>query len=216
MVDQKHLLVSFLSVENEATLNHISQKLDNIQRNSIPFVPWPAYSYKPEVDFAIAYTDNNLLLKFYVCEKFVRAVYSNSNDPVYKDSCVELFISFEDGKGYYNFEFNCAGTCLLGFGKERIGRKMLSDEIISGIRRQSSLKPSGSPNANIAWELTIEIPFRVFHYHEIESLKGKRGRANVYKCGDDLPEPHFLTWNHVKTKEPDFHIPEYFGSIEFN
>lgn len=212
----RHLSVPFLPVEDPSALNDISQKLDRIQKSGIDLVPWPAYSYKPEVFFAIAYGESSIFLKFYVSEKFVRAIYANPNDPVYKDSCVELFISFEDEKEYYNFEFNCAGTCLLGFGKERADRQLLPEEIIGLIRRQAFLKPAGSSEANIAWELTVSIPFKTFHYHKIETLKGKRCRANFYKCGDDLPEPHYLVWNAIKSEQPDFHCPEFFGTMEFS
>lgn len=197
-------------------LNNISEQLDTIEKHDISYVPWELYAYKPIVDFAIAYTDYALLLKFFVSENDLRAIYAKSNEPVYKDSCVELFISFEDNMGYYNFEFNCAGTCLLGFGKGRNERLQLSDELINRIRYQSLLKPSVHPEANISWELTLEIPFDVFHYHQIKNLKKKRARANVYKCGDDLPKPHFLAWNEIKTEEPDFHRPEYFGLFEFD
>ncbi|HEX8038127.1 MAG TPA: carbohydrate-binding family 9-like protein [Chryseosolibacter sp.] len=38
---------------------------------------------------------------------------------------------------------------------------------------------------------------------------------DFYKCGDNLPEPHFITWNDVKAPKPDFHLPEFFGRINF-
>ncbi len=216
MIVQKHLVVPFLPIGEQAALNDISEQLDTIQKHDISYVPWEAYSYKPKVDFALAHTDYALLLKFYVSEKTVRAIYEKPNDPVYKDSCVELFISFDDEMGYYNFEFNCAGTCLLGFGKDRNERHQLPEKLIGRIRHQSLLMPSACAEANISWELTLEIPFELFPYHEITSLTGKKARANVYKCGDDLPEPHYLAWNQIKTEEPDFHRPEYFGSFEFS
>ncbi|MGB4401046.1 MAG: carbohydrate-binding family 9-like protein [Daejeonella sp.] len=216
MIEQKHLVVPFLKTNEKTVLTETSGQLDAVQRHSISFVPWKAYSYKPEVEFAIGYSDYALLLKFFVSEKEVKAIYAKPNDPVYKDSCVELFISFEDEKEYYNFEFNCAGTCLLGFGKERNERLQLSDELIGRIRYQSVLKPSNCPEANISWELTLEIPLDVFHFHQIKTLKNKRARANVYKCGDDLLQPHFLAWNEIETEAPDFHRPEFFGSIEFS
>ena len=216
MIVTKHLVVPFLPIGETTVLNDISGQLDTIEKHDISYVPWESYSYKPKVDFAIAHTDFALLLKFFVSENDLRAIYAKPNEPVYKDSCVELFISFEDEKGYYNFEFNCAGTCLLGFGKGRNERLQVSDELIDRIRYQSLLKPSAHPEANISWELTLEIPFDVFHYHQIKTLKKKRARANVYKCGDDLPKPHFLAWNEIKTEEPDFHRPEYFGLFEFD
>jgi hypothetical protein len=39
--------------------------------------------------------------------------------------------------------------------------------------------------------------------------------ANFYKCGDELPTPHFLSWNPIEWKEPSFHRPEQFGKLIF-
>ena len=37
----------------------------------------------------------------------------------------------------------------------------------------------------------------------------------IIKCGDDLTVPHFLSWNPIKTEKPDFHRPEFFGTVKF-
>jgi hypothetical protein len=47
----KHIRVP---LDNDATVNELSQELDNIQKNGIENAPWLAYRYKPEVFFAIA------------------------------------------------------------------------------------------------------------------------------------------------------------------
>jgi hypothetical protein len=51
--------------------------------------------------------------------------------------------------------------------------------------------------------------------HKIKELKGKTFRANFYKCGDMLSVPHYVTWNPVGTKKPDYHQPAYFGLLKF-
>ncbi|WP_369804276.1 carbohydrate-binding family 9-like protein [Chitinophaga sp. MD30] len=42
-------------------------------------------------------------------------------------------------------------------------------------------------------------------------------QGNFHKCGDEMPTPHFLTWNHVSTHThtPDFHRKEDFEEILF-
>lgn len=212
----KHLSVPYIHIGETSAIGEISSKLDDVHREIIQYSPWAAFPYKPEAAFAMAHGDSGVFLKFFVEEKYVRAVYSEPNQPVYKDSCVEFFISFGEEREYYNFEFNCAGTCLLSFGEERTNREMTSPELIRSIAFHSSLKPAISRDANIGWELTVAIPFAAFQYHQISSMKGKKCRANFYKCGDDLPEPHFLAWNTIQTEEPDFHRPEFFGTVEFN
>ena len=39
--------------------------------------------------------------------------------------------------------------------------------------------------------------------------------ANFYKCGDDTTKPHYISWNPVKSINPDFHRPEHFGILNF-
>ena len=38
---------------------------------------------------------------------------------------------------------------------------------------------------------------------------------NLYKCGDSLARPHYLSWQPVATPHPDFHRPEFFKPVLF-
>lgn len=192
-----------------------SALLDSLSKNVIGNVPWPEYNYKPDVSFAISYTEECILLKYYVRENAFKAVYNLSNDPVYKDSCVEFFIALDDDNGYYNFEFNSIGTCLASYGKERSDRKSLPAGVIEKIKYQSFINAENSPEKVTNWEITLVIPFTAFHAHNVTSLQNRGCRANFYKCGDDLPNAHFLTWNNITSQAPDFHLPQFFGRIKF-
>jgi len=143
-------------------------------------------------------------------------LYHEDNSPVHEDSCVEFFIAFDDDEEYYNLEFNCAGTCLLGFGKSAAQRHLVGVDVIRKIKRYSAIKNNlNGSNDDFSWELTVMIPAEVFVHHKIDSLKGKRYRVNFYKCGDKLPQPHFLSWQDMKTAAPDFHLAEFFGEAYF-
>ena len=65
------------------------------------------------------------------------------------------------------------------------------------------------------WEVALIIPYSVFFKHQIDSLDGKEIKANFYKCGDELQTPHFLSWNPIQIEQPDFHRPDFFGTLEF-
>ncbi|MBK0383660.1 hypothetical protein I5M32_11890 [Pedobacter sp. SD-b] len=174
------------------------------------------YKFAGKANFEIAYTDDALLVKFDVIEENILAIYNQPNDPVYKDSCVELFIALDNDQAYYNFEFNCKGTCLAGFGESKENRKLLDAKNIRNIRANSSFKSVIFEDKKmIKWELQLEIPKSVFQFHQIESFKRRAARLNLYKCGDDLPEPHFLSWRPIKSETPNFHLPEFFGNAVF-
>ena len=200
----------------EVTLQEISVSLDKTERHAIERIPWPAFSYKPKVSFSIAYAENAILLKYFVQENAIRALCQTDNSPVHQDSCVEFFIAFDDDEEYYNLEFNCTGTCLFGFGKSRTVRQLIREQVINKIRRLGVIESSGDGEKNlIDWELTLVIPPEVFIYHKITHLKDRYCKVNFYKCGDKLPEPHFLAWENVEAASPDFHLPEFFGTMHF-
>lgn len=211
----KHLDVKLL---NNCSLNtpiiEVSFLLDSVHRNVLNQVPWPQYNYLPCVHFAIAYGTDCIFLKYYINEKFIRAAHGAVNTAVYKDTCVEFFISFEDEKAYYNFEFNCIGAMLVGNGETKANRALLPELLISQIKYQSVIN-NDQPGTDVHWELTVVIPFTLFCYHKLYALDGKKCRVNFYKCGDNLPTPHFITWSNITWPEPNFHLPEFFGTLQF-
>lgn len=200
----------------EFDLSSVSTLFDYTERQPLDNLLWSIDGYKPEVCFNIAYNDQCLLLKYWVQEKYVKAVYREINDPVFKDSCVELFIAFDNDDNYYNLEFNCLGTALAGYGSGKNNRIALPASLIKRIKSRHHIKsPGDAAEPLISWELTLSIPFQVFKYQNIKSLKGQTCRVNLYKCGDDLPEPHFLSWNNIINPYPEFHLPGFFGQLKF-
>lgn len=213
---QKLLNIPYYSEESK-NVDAFTKKLSQSPKHAINHSPWN-YEFSGEVDFNIAYTDAGIFLRFNVIEESLLATYTKINDPVYKDSCVEFFISLNNEDAYYNFEFNPTGTCLAGYGTSVNKRELLSTEKIKQINIISSSFKSVTfkEQEMINWQLTLFIPNQAFQFHKIESFKGQKANVNFYKCGDDLPKPHFVCWNPITdTPEPNFHLPKHFGKAEF-
>lgn len=199
---------------DDASLSIVASNLEKLEQQPLRYAPWSDQGYRPEVSFVVSYSNHSLFLQFNVKENFIRAACGSTNDPVYQDSCVEFFASFDKGASYYNFEFNCIGTILGGYGKERNGRVPLAESLLGQVRSHVLIRREGG-NRPVSWQLTVELPFEVFQYHPLTSLRGKQCRANFYKCGDELPEPHYLCWSEIKSQDPDFHLPSFFGTLAF-
>jgi Carbohydrate-binding family 9 len=198
----------------EDSLVGLSSLLNGFETQPLLFTPWIKFPYKPEVSFAIAHSDDYIFLKYFVAENTIRAVNTQVNSSVWEDSCVEFFIDFNDGKGYYNFEFNCIGTPLAGFGKTKLERDLLPEALVTSIKTESFISKV-KMKEGVYWELSVAIPLNVFVHHNFSTLVGRQGRVNFYKCGDKLPAPHFLAWCEIQSTEPNFHLPEFFGEIHF-
>lgn len=180
-----------------------------------------AFPYKPDVKFRMAHCGDAVLLHYVVTEDCVRATCANDDEAVWNDSCVECFLSpAPPYDTYYNIECNCTGTLLVGYGHpKRFGARERGGLEVTGlIERWASLgrEPFGERRAKTTWEVALRIPLAVFFAHKIASLDGLKAKANLYKCGDALPVPHYLAWGSILTEKPDFHRPDFFKEIVFS
>jgi len=189
-----------------------------IAYTSIDNVNWPkAFPYKPCVEFAAAHTGDALLLHYRVEEQSVRAVARQDHEHIWEDACVEFFcMPAEDGI-YYNVECNCTGKLLVAAGKDRNVRTPAPEDVMKRIDRWASLgtEPFDTRNEPTRWELALRLPVSTFFQHKLNGFDGLTAKGNVYKCGDCLPVPHFISWNPIKTESPDFHRPDFFGQMKF-
>lgn len=176
----------------------------------------------PMTQAKVAYDDSAIYVIFRVKDQYVKAVHEKNQGWVYKDSCVEFFFTpgTDISKGYFNLEMNCGGTMLFHHQVEpRKNAVDVSEDDIKKIQVTSSLPKIVDPEISekITWQVSYKIPFSVLmNYHDFAIPKpGTTWRANFYKCADDTSHPHWITWAPIDFPTPDFHIPEYFGELEF-
>lgn len=190
----------------------------DIPFNALNHANWSdAYPYKPSVKFRMAYADDRLMLHYVVAEDTVAAVAADDGGRVWEDSCCEFFVQpFDDGI-YYNFECNAAEKLYIGCGPSREGRVHPAAIHYHSIKRWSTFgrAPFSEMEGKTTWQLALIIPLDALFRHHIRQPRGMTMRANFYKCGDKLRNPHFLSWNPVDSDHPDFHRPASFGKIIF-
>lgn len=207
-------LISKIDFNTNLLLNPVWETLP---KHEIGTINWQMFPYKPDVSVAIACSDDEIYLKYWVTEDGTRGLVANDNGNVFTDSCVELFIDPSGDGSYYNFEFNCIGKLLLGHGTSRHNRERAGESILKMVRRYTSVgtAPIGQIEGKLQWEIAVAIPLGAFFKHAIVSISGKTTKANFQKCGDEMPVPHYVTWNPIETPKPDYHRPEFFGELNF-
>ncbi len=213
----KTLTISFLpGLRYDAPFEALDAALDAVPPAPIAEVPWEAYPYLPEVNVRMGYLADGLVLRYCVSEEVAQAHYRNTHDPVHKDSCAEFFVSFDQGAHYYNLEINCLGTRMMAYGKDVVPqRTKLPVPLVESIRVHTSVDESRPLVDQGEWELLVVVPLAVFIHEPNLDLAGKTLLGNFYKCGDDLPTPHYVAWNHVDFPTPSFHQPTSFGRLVF-
>ncbi|WP_432714928.1 carbohydrate-binding family 9-like protein [Pedobacter sp.] len=183
-----------------------------LPKHSISNLSWPEFNTACKASFSICHSNDAVLIQYHIQDDFFKSEDRAINDPVHKDNCVEFFIQFPEDSNYYNIEFNCLGIGKMAYGASRTHRMLLPKQTIGEIATWKKLYFS---NEQFNWQIALRIPIEVFCYSDINALKGLTCKGNFYKCGDDLPAPHFLSWTKVNTQEPDFHMPEFFGEFTF-
>ncbi len=213
----KTLNVHQLTDSTPKSIDEISVYMDkHLKYEYIEMLNWPVnFPYKPACSFKIACTDTKLYIRYYIAEKNIKALYTADMDSVWEDSCVEFFCKIPGQDFYYNFEFNCIGTCLATKRKGREENVMpFNTEQLKQIERFSSLGTQSfeEKSGYFEWSLTVAIPFELIGF---KPDKNHILEANFYKCGDKTSIPHYLSWSLIQSIKPDFHLPEFFGLINF-
>jgi hypothetical protein len=176
----------------------------------------------PFTQAKVAYDHTAIYVIFRVEDRYVRAVADKNQGPVYMDSCVEFF--FTPGqdirKGYFNLEMNCGGTMLFHHQIEpRTDQTWLSEDHIRQVEVAHTLPRIVEPEieTDTTWIVEYRIPFSILgEYHSFPTPEaGTVWKANFYKCADKTSHPHWLTWAPVDFPTPNFHLPEFFGTLKF-
>lgn len=169
--------------------------------------------YQPVSKAKLCFIENEgFYLKMWCEETNPLSKYTKSNDPVYKDSCLEFFVNFFpnlSNSGYINFEVNSNGAMLCQYGtRGGKDRKFLLDIGIT--------PPSAIPFKNDkewGFELFIDLKF-IKKVYGINNFKaGDILKGNFFKCGDDTEKPHFGSYTKIKNEFPSFHQPDFFADL---
>ncbi len=173
------------------------------------------FPYTPKVSFKMFHTGEKLYVRFDVEEHYTAARVGNDNGEVWTDSCCEFFLAPDD-TAYYNIETTCIGKMLIGYRKKGQAPIHAGEEVLSQVERITSLgsEPFEERVGENKWSMILCLPTAVMHQHKIESWNGLKLKANLYKCGDKLSKPHFISWQPISLPKPLFHCPEFFTDLE--
>lgn len=177
--------------------------------------------HRPLTQFKIAWDTDVLLMTFEVEDRYVVARSQTYQDPVCRDSCVEVFFTPNDDihTGYFNLEINCGGTGLFEFHPDATTNIPIPREAFDCIQIRAGLPTIIDPEITdpLTWHLTVALPAHILSPYcpVVAPRPGVTWRGNIYKCADNSSHPHWLTWAPVNFPRPRFHLPQWFGSLAF-
>ncbi len=187
------------------------QEIEKAQRLEINNFNWNCV-YKPVAYGYMAYLEGvGLVVRFVVEEENPQRTYTKPQDPVYRDSAVEVFVSFQETQPdqeslYMNFEINSNGAMLANYGYGRHDRNVLSQTMYEKCNvRAEVLKDH--------WTVDLVIPMSLIQeLTGIESLKtGECFYCNFYKIAESKEIEHYASYNPIVSENPNFHLPQFFA-----
>lgn len=212
------MLIPFIPFKSEDCSLPSAEVFESVAEHNIGILNWEKeFSYRPDVRFRAFHNGKYFFIRYSVNEKETMALETCNGNYVYKDSCVEFFFKPEGEDKYYNFEWNACGVLDMSHRPDRHTSEGAPLDVLDSVLSESSLgKAPLALTENIGpWSLVVAIPASALFGSKIESWAGLRGSANFYKCGDGLPEPHYVSWAEIRTPAPDYHRPEFFKEIVF-
>jgi hypothetical protein len=181
--------------------------------------------HRPRTRARLLHTGDALVGRFLVEDRYVRSRHTRFGDPVYEDSCVEVFLEPAPGRGYLNFEMNAGGALLASHvtdprrvaGGGLAGSRRLREDEAASVGVRSSLPRVVEPEVEspLEWQLAFSLPTALLERYvgPLGPLPGRSWRANLYKCGDRTSHPHWASW--APLDERNFHLPRCFGTLRF-
>lgn len=166
---------------------------------------WGSRRENVSASAVVFHTGTVLHVNFSVSESELRRMVNEPNGMVWTDSCVEIFIKAEDSDEYTNIECSASGAFLACHGPGRKDRIRYSAEERSAVSTDVAILENN--NKRSRWEMKISVDLA-----RLGLISGIPADIafNLYKCGDELREPHFLSFAPISTQEPDFHRTEFF------
>ena len=207
-----------ITVPKITATTDIENIFDSLPSHTIACCNWPKeFPYTPKASFKLFHDGKTLYIKFEVTENDIQATVTEDQGRTWTDPCVEFFVSPNGNLDYYNFECTCTGKLLLAWHPADAPKEPADKAVLDSVKRNPSLgiAPFALRNGEHSWSVIEEIPATALFRSNIDNFDGKEMTANFYKCGDELPTPHFISWNPIEWEGPSFHRPEQFGKLIF-
>ena len=170
----------------------------------------------------MAYDQDNVYVIFRVKDRFVQSRILEYNGSVSTESCVEFFFAPDENRplSYFNLEINAGGTPLIFYITKPMSEvQKLKKEEIDQIEIAHSLPCVVYPEIQepVTWTIECRIPISLLEKYTTVTRpeKGAQWKGNFYKTGSRTSNPNYMTWAYVDFPRPNFHLPQYFGTIHF-
>jgi hypothetical protein len=193
-----------------------------VEAGDIDVYPWGDEGFRPKAQFRLQYSPKSLQVIFRVQDRYVRSIVRSYGGPVWRDACVEFLFSpsADASTGYFNVETNCGGIALVAHQRARdVNREIIDGREVRRLSVAHTMPAFVEPEMTspVDWVLAYCLPYNLLAARSsmLHPRPGVEWRANFYKCAEHNSHPHWGCWSPIVAAKPEYHLPEYFGTLEF-
>ena len=191
----------------------ITKVAGDVDWSAVPVMPIDHVLWTPDANIRaqgqICHDEKYLYVHQIAIEKDIRAVNTEPMSPVYEDSCMEFFFMISGDRNYFNCEINPNGCLNIQYGPEKSDRiNIIREDAAEYFDIHTDRTADG-------WEAYYRIPLGFIRLFDKDFSFSGSMTGNMYKCGNKTVNRHYLSWTQIDLDSPNFHCPEFFGTLRF-
>lgn len=176
---------------------------------------WGTENFPPMYGY-IGFVPNDAFYLKLVCEEnHPLRTYTNINDPIYRDSVMEVYLMFEpvsarmNEENYLNFSINANGVLRAEYGSRRMYRSYFTEADRAEFECHVEVHEND-------WTAELKVPVRILEkiYGPLNLGEGSYFTCNFYKMSETKEIEHYASYSPILSSVPSFHMPEFFADAE--
>ena len=98
---------------------------------------------------------------------------------------------------------NANGAILAGYGKNKTERTPFEADMLQKLNCKAEVEEE-------QWNVSLMVPIEILEciYGELYLKEGTKFNCNFYKICETKENEHYASYEYVKSKNPNFHLPE--------
>lgn len=199
----------------EVAIIERKEQLDDLIPFRVKNALWGTEKFPPMYGYIGFIPQDAFYLKLICEEKNPLRVYTEINDPIYRDSVMEAYLMFEpvssraNEENYLNFAVNANGVLHAEYGSRRMYRSYFTEAERVGFECHAEVHEND-------WTAELKVPVKILEkiYGPLNLGEGSYFTCNFYKISESKEAEHYASYSPILSSVPSFHVPEFFADAK--
>ena len=191
------------------------QEIEQCNLFEINHYQWNSRKEPKAYGYAGYLEGKGIYVKLICEEKNPLRVYTEINDPIYRDSVMEAYLMFEpvssraNEENYLNFCSKCKRSPACGIWFQTDVRSYFTEAERVGFECHAEVHEDD-------WTAELKVPVKILEkiYGPLNLGEGSYFTCNFYKISESKEAEHYASYSPILSSVPSFHVPEFFADAK--